>query len=154
MKCLVYKRNGSLWPANDDAEEAFSRLPNNDAFLVSYIRVRNPRHHNKYFAFIGEVYKNIPEEIDYVRHPKSGLIVKRWPTKRNFRKQMEMYAGHYEETITMKGDLRLEPKSIRYAELGEDKFSELHTGVKNVIGRIILPKMDMDVVEKAIESFY
>ena len=154
MKLFVYKQSGKLTPCTSDDKEKMGKMPKAEPFMISYIKVRNPRLHRLYFAFLDKVYTNIPETLEYVEHPKTGLVVKRWPEPVNFRKQMEIYAGHYTESITMKGELRLEAKSIKYEELDDIAFSDLYTGVKNVIGRIILPKMDMKLVEKEIEPFY
>lgn len=154
MKLFIYKKDGKLYPCTSEDKDKIGKMPVGEPCMISYTSIRNPRHHRLYMKFIDVVYQNVPESLEYVEHPKTKVMVKRWPTKDNFRKQMEMYAGYYEETVTMKGELQLQPKSIRYEKLDETAFSELHTNVKNVIGRIILPEMDMETVEQEIEPFY
>ena len=143
MNFYAYKINGTLKPATDADKQKVDKIAVGEPVRIKYTRIRNPRLHGKYFAFIGKVWDNLPEKYENY-----------WPTKRSFRKAMEMYAGHFEETVTLKGERRLEAKSIAYDKLDDVAFGELFTGVKNVIGKHILPDMDMNIVENEIEPFY
>lgn len=143
MRFYGYKYNGKIVPCTDEDKEKFNKLNNGKPLLFEHKRVRNELLHRKYFAFIGKVWDNLPEKYD-----------KHWPTKRSFRKAMEMYAGHFEETVSLKGERMLQPKSIAYGELDDIEFGDLFNGIKNVIGKHILPEMDMELVEKEISQFY
>lgn len=143
MKFNVYKKDGKLYPCSDKDKEAVNKLPVGEPIQIKYVEIRNPRHHGKYFAFINKVYENLPEKFE-----------RNWPDVDSFRRSMQMYAGYYEETISLKGETHLQPKSIAFDKLDEMAFSELHSKVKNVIGKHILPEMDMETVEKEIEPFY
>ena len=143
MKLFVYKQSGKLTPCTSDDKEKMGKLPKGEPFEIKYVEIRNVRHHRKYFAFIKTVYDNLPEKFD--RH---------WPDVDSFRRTMQMYAGYYDETISLKGETHLQPKSIAFDKLDEMAFSELHTKVKTVLGKHILPDMDMEVVEREIEQFY
>ena len=143
MKLWVFKHNGKLTPATSDDKDKIGKLPVGEPFLISYVKVRNPAHLRKYFAFLKAVYDNLPEKYE-----------QNWPDFESFRKGVQMYSGYFTETVTLKGDRMLIPKSIAYNELDEMAFSELHTKVKNFLGKHILPDMDMEVVEREIEQFY
>lgn len=143
MKFWVFKSGSKLVPCTSEDKESVAKLPAGEPFMISYVKVRNPKHHRLYFGFLNVVYQNLPEKFE-----------SNWPDFDSFRKAMQMYAGYYTETITLKGERRLEAKSIKYEELDEMEFSELHTRIKNFIGKHILPEMDIDIVEKSIEQFY
>jgi len=143
MKINVFKSGSKLVPCTSEDKDKIGKLPKAEPIQIKYIEIRNPRHHRKYFAFIKKVYDNLPEQFD-----------KNWPDAGSFRRSMQMYAGYYEETISLKGETHLQPKSIAFDKLDEMAFSELHTRVKNVIGKHILPEMDMETVEREIEQFY
>ena len=143
MKLFVYKQSGKLTPCTSEDKEKMGKLPKGEPFEIKYTEIRNVRHHRKYFQFIKTVYDNLPEKFD--RH---------WPDVDSFRRTMQMYAGYYDETISLKGEAHLQPKSIAFDKLDETAFSELHSKVKNVIGKHILPDMDMEIVEREIEQFY
>lgn len=140
MKFWVQKHNGKLWPHNIEDQIKVNKLPL-DPVLMRYTQVRNPKLHRKYFAFINKVYHNLPEKFD-----------DNWPTQRSFRKEMEMHAGHYEMTVNLKGERSMQPKSISYEDLDEMAFQDLYTGVKNVIGRHIMPYVED--VEQELANFY
>jgi hypothetical protein len=143
MKFWTVKQSGKLIPADVEDQIAMNKLPVGEPLLIKYVQVRNGKHHRKYFKFMAVVYENLPEHLEG-----------NYPTVDSFRKAMEMYAGHFVETITLRGERQLQPKSIKYEELDEMAFSDLHNGVKNVIGKWILKDVDMDIFEKEIERFY
>lgn len=141
MKFWTQKKQGKLYPLDVEDQVKINKLPL-EPILITYTKVRNPNHHRKYFAFIGKVYRNLPEKFDG-----------NWPTRRSFRKAMEMYAGHFVETVSLKGERVLQPKSIEYEKLDEMAFSELHTNVKNVIGKHIMPYVG-EVEQEIANNFY
>ena len=143
MKLFVFKQDGKLIPCTSEDKEKLNKMPVGEPFMISYVKVRNIYHHRKYFAFIKAVYDNLPERFD-----------EHFPDVEAFRKSCQMYAGYYVETISLKGDRHLQPKSISFEELDETAFSELHTKVKNVIGKHFLPEINMDVFESEIGSYY
>lgn len=143
MKLFVFKSGSKLVPATSEDKDKIGKLPKAEPFQIKYVEVRNVRHHRKYFAFIKAVYENLPEKFD-----------RNWPDVDSFRRSMQMYAGYYDETISLKGETHLQPKSIAFDKLDETAFSELHSKVKNVLGKHILPEMDMEVFEREIEQFY
>jgi len=142
MKIWVQKKEGKLFPCDVEDQIAINKLTR-EPIQVVIKESRNPRHHRKYFAFIKTVFDNLPEKFE-----------KNWSDVEVFRRTMQMYAGYYDETISLKGETHLQPKSIAFDKLDETGFSELHTKVKNVIGKHILPEMDMEIFENEINQFY
>lgn len=143
MKFFAFKQSGRLVPCTSEDKEKFDKLPKGEPFQLKYVEVRNVRHHRLYFQFIKTVYENLPEKFD-----------NHWSDVDSFRRAMQMYAGYYDETLSLKGERHLQPKSIAFDKLDETAFGELHSKVKNVIGKHIMPDMDMEIVETAIEQFY
>ncbi|MCP9290038.1 DUF1367 family protein [Gracilimonas sediminicola] len=123
MKLWVSKQSGKLFPVDVEAQVRMNKLPAGEPIMIKYSKVRNPRHHRKYFAFFNKVYENLPEHLE-----------SNWPDVNSFRKAMEMYSGFFTETINLKGERFLMPKSIAYEKLDEMAFSELHNKVKTTIG--------------------
>ena len=143
MKIFIFKTGSKLVPSTSEDKDKIAKLPAGEPFQIKYVEIRNIRHHRKYFQFIKTVFENLPEKYD-----------NHWPDVETFRRSMQMYAGYYDETISLKGETHLQPKSIAFDKLDETAFSELHSKVKNIIGKHILPDMDMEVVEREIEQFY
>jgi hypothetical protein len=42
-------------------------------------------------------------------------------------------AGFYEQTFTLKGELKLEAKSIKFAKMEQDEFEDLYSKTINVL---------------------
>ena len=143
MKIWAVKKEGKLFPANVEDQVKINKLPAGEPIMIKFTKVRNPYHHRKYFAFINTVYQNLPHKFDNY-----------WPDVDSFRKAMQMYAGYYTETVSLKGETHLQPKSIKFEELDEMGFTELHNKVKSIIGTKILPEMDMETFEQEIQSYY
>ena len=143
MKLFVFKSGSKLIPCTSEDKDKIANMPVGEPFQIRYVEIRNVRHHRLYFAFINKVFQNLPEKFD-----------KNWPDVESFRRSMQMYAGYYDETISLKGETHLQPKSIAFDKLDETAFSELHSKVRNVIGKHILPEMDMEVFDREIEQFY
>ena len=143
MKIFVYKKSGNLTPCTQDDKDKIAKMPSGEPFQIKYVEIRNVKHHRLYFQFINKVYQNLPEKFD-----------KNWPDVDSFRRAMQTYAGYYVETISLKGETHLQPKSIAFDKLDETAFSELHSKVRNVIGKHILPEMDMDVFDRELQEFY
>jgi hypothetical protein len=143
MKVWVFKSGSKLVPCTSDDKDKIAKLPKGEPFMISYTKVRNPYHLRKYFAFLKAVYNNLPERYE-----------ENFPDFESFRKSVQMYAGYYTETISLKGERLLMPKSIAYNELDEMAFSDLHSKVKTFIGTKLLPEFDMQAVEREIDDFY
>lgn len=142
MKFWAQKKSGKLFPYKVEDQVKINKLPL-EPILITYTKVRNPEHHRKYFAFIDAVYRNLPERFD-----------NHWPDRESFRKGMQMYAGYFVETVTLKGERHLQPKSIKFEELDEMGFTDLHNKVKDVIGKYIMPYVEDVNAESQIASFY
>jgi hypothetical protein len=139
MKFLAYKHDDVLMPYDEEALEAIKKLPK-EPIMISYTKVRSPQLHRWYFKFISVVYENLPESFDG-----------KYPNKETFRKQMEMYAGHFETTINLKGEEMIMPKSIAFDKLDDIEFRDLITNIKNLIGKHIMPTME---IENEVNQFY
>lgn len=141
MTFWTQKKDGKLYPLEVEDQVKMNKLPL-EPVLIKYTAVRNPKFHRLYFKFIDTVYRNLPEKYD-----------QNWPNKRSFRKAMEMYAGHFEETVSLKGERMLQPKSIAYDKLDQTAFEDLYSSVKDIVGKHIMPYID-EVENEIANNFY
>lgn len=141
MNIWLFKKESALYPYSDEDKRKIDKIYKDEPVMVKHVRVRNPKLHRLYFAFMNLCYENLPESLE-----------KNYPSFNAFRKSIEMYAGHYEETISLKGDRVLIHKSIRYEELDDTAFQELYKNVKAVIGKHFLP--NIEDYDREIEMFY
>lgn len=144
MKITLLKNTAkTLTPDSEHNEELFEKIGQGEVVTCEIKKVRNIRLHRKYFALIRMVYDNLPEHLD-----------DNYPSIYTFRKQLEMYAGHIETFISLKGETMLMPKSIKYESLDGKAFEELFESVLQIIQKHIMPELSRDVVDSEIMSFF
>ena len=117
MKTILHKTTVSrmgdysgvvFLPAMDD----LSDLP--DGELVAELdKKRNPANHRRYWSFINQTF-DMQEDFDNVEQ---------------WRKYIQMKAGHYEAVVTPKGETMYWPKSISWESIEEGEFKQLFNQV-------------------------
>ena len=55
-----------------------------------------------------------------------------------FRKDITILAGHYEQTVRLDGETRVEAKSIAFGNMTEDEFEDLYSKTIDVIIKYVL----------------
>lgn len=142
MKITLLKYENSLKADTSEAEDQLAKIGNMERVNCNVQKIRNPQLHRKYFAFINIVWENLPEHLE-----------EHFPSKDTLRKSLQMYAGHYDECVSLKGQRILMPRSIAYNELDELQFKELYDAVLQVVRKHIIPELDDSTINK-MEEFY
>ena len=122
---LIKLPNGDLRPATDDGREKVRRWKVGDWVSCEVRRPRSQKFHRLYFGLLSMVYEN------------SEWCEEAYPTLELFREAVQMQAGAYEETQSLKGTKRYRPKSIAFHTMGEDEFGALFDRVVDIVIRCI-----------------
>jgi hypothetical protein len=112
------------------------RLGSGEMALVDLIFPRNPKFHRKFFALLGVGY-------DAWEPGRKHKTYKGKPIAKNFdqfREDVIILAGYYDQTFTLRGDMRLKAQSIRFSKMNQDQFEELYSAVADVLLREVLTK--------------
>ena len=72
------------------------------------------------------------------------------PSFERFRKDVTILAGYCKATYKYDGSVVLEAESLRWSEMDELKFAELYQKTITVILEKILPGVDKDELENAV----
>ena len=113
-------------------------------------KVRNYRFLKKYFALLKIGFDNwTPGLIN----SKYGIPEKNF---KRFRADLTILAGYYETTIRLDGSVRVEPKSISFAGMEEEEFSELYSKtidvlIKHVYNASMTPEEIDETVNKYLQ---
>ena len=119
----------ALMPAHQQDLEAIKSLPNNVPLRVKVTRMRNVQFHRKWWALVNYAYDCwTPDESNQVGEKNFD----------RFRKDIIILAGFYERYVRLNGETRIEPKSISFASMSEDEFSDLYTKTVDVIIKHVL----------------
>ena len=143
MKLLVINTPRGLVPLGDDDYEQKRKLKLGETYSVEVKVVRNVDFHRKYFALIAYAWEFLNEQE-----------TERFKTKENFRKYIEIAAGHCDVIFHPRLQEFVEiPKSIAFAKMDNTAFSDLYGRVKDVIFSIIGDRVTQEEFERLLIDF-
>ena len=142
MKIHLKKTHKGLVPASQNDQELFEKLSSKKTLRANIVVPRNYKFHKKFFAMIGVVWDNLPENLT------TG-----YGKKDNFRYELTMRAGFREQWITHKGAPMWRPESISFAKMSEEDFSELYNKVLDDVVQNFIPGLEKTALENEIMSF-
>ena len=143
MKLLVVSTPRGLVPLGDDDYEEKKKLKLGQTYSVEVKVARNVDFHRKYFALISYAWEFLDEkEADTFK------------TKENFRKYLEISAGHCDVIFHPRLREFVEiPKSISFSKMDNAEFSILYERVKDVIFSIIGNRVSKQEFERLLLDF-
>lgn len=143
MRLLVVNTPRGLIPFGDDDYEEKKKLKIGQAYTMEVKIARNVDFHRKYFAMIAYAWEYLNE-----------VEVERFKTKDNFRKYLEIAAGHCEVFYHPRLQEFVEiPKSISFGSMDNAEFSDLYDRVKNAVFSIIGSRVSEKEFEHLLLDF-
>lgn len=143
MKLLVINTPRGLVPMGDDDFDEKKKLKLGQTYSVEIKVARNVDFHRKYFALIAYAWEFLNEQE-----------TARFKSKDNFRKYLEMAAGHCDVIYHPRLQEFVEiPKSISFGSMDNTAFSELYERVKDVIFSIIGDRVTREEFERLLIDF-
>ena len=143
MKLLVINTPRGLVPLGDDDYDEKKKLKLGQTYSVEVKVARNVDFHRKYFALISYAWEFLNEQE-----------TERFRTKENFRKYVEVAAGHCDVIFHPRLQEYVEiPKSISFGKMDNAEFSDLYKRVKDVIFSIIGNRVTQDQFERLLLDF-
>jgi hypothetical protein len=143
MKLLVVNTPRGLVPLGDDDYEEKKKLKLGQTYSVEVKVARNVDFHRKYFALVAYAWEFLNEQEE-----------ERFKTKDNFRKYLEMAAGHCDVIFHPRLQEFVEiPKSISFGSMDNTAFSGLYERVKDVIFSIIGDRVTREEFERLLVDF-
>ena len=136
-----------LIPYDEAAAEFVRKCKTGELLHSDYKRVRNYKFHRKYFALIKFAFDQW--------EPKGELTYKGEPVTKNmnrFRKDIAILSGFFETTVNLKGEVRLEAKSISFAQMDEIEFEQLYNTTINVVLSRILTRYTRKDLDEVVEN--
>ncbi len=135
MELLLTKLpNGCLAPADEDAVEWLSKTKTGSAVRAKVSRVRNYPYLQKFHCLVRlafDIWSETCEPMEYRGQPVT-------PNVDRFRKELIILAGYYTAHYSTNGEVRLEAKSISFANMSEEEFQTVFSRCIDVVLRKIL----------------
>lgn len=143
MKFLVINTPHGLVPYGDEDYEEKKKLKDGTTYSVEIKVARNLDFHRKYFAMISYAW-------DFLNEAETATF----RTKENFRKYLEISAGHCEVIYHPRLQEFVEiPKSISFGSMDNTEFDNLYQRVKDVVFSLIGGRVSEDEFERLVLDF-
>lgn len=132
-------------PVTDQDVEIVTKHKLGDVIRADFKKMRNPKFHKKFFALLNIGFDAWePEETD----SKHGPVEKNFD---QFREDVTILAGYYEQHVRLDGSIRTVAKSISFGNMDEIEFGKLYNAVINVLLKRVLKNYTREDVDEVID---
>ena len=153
MKFLTFIKlaNGLFAPDGDPSREFCAKVKVGQSLSAEFKKDRGYKFHQKFFGLVDVLYDVWSETCPQVEYKGQPVL----PEKRRFRGDLIIMAGFYRSVFNFRGEVRLEPESISFASMDQERFEKLYSAVINVgLTKILREDMDeqklRDLVDQVI----
>ena len=133
---LIKSPAGYLVPMTEEEAEKLKRFKAGSVIRADFSEMRNGRFFRKWWVlaqFAFDVWSETTPEREY-----KGVRV--LPDFERFRGDLTIMAGFYRPVFAANGEIRLEPESLKWSRMDEERFEKLYSATINVILQKLLPK--------------
>lgn len=131
--CIKNSR-GDFVPMNEEEHEKTKKIKAGAVTEVRIVKKRNLKFFRKFFLLRNFLFDIWEEGRPEVRH--RGVIIQ--GNKERFRKDLLIMAGYYDVIVNVRGETRLEAKSMAWDSMDEDVFERLYSACIDVgLSRIV-----------------
>lgn len=143
MNCFFTKTpGGALAPADSETVAFLASLKIGQGLRADVKRARNIQQHRRLFALFNFAFDlwDAPQ-LEYEGQP----VAKNFD---RFRKDVTILAGFYDAVTNLRGEVRLEAKSLAFHNMGEEEFQRVYRAVLGVVWERILKAKGYESQEK------
>jgi len=145
MKIQMIKQPGGVFcPASDLEAEKLTKFRTGEQYEVEIKLTRNAAFHRKVFAFFNFCFAHWRGDNEFQCEQKQFDV---------FRDHLTVLAGFYDEFYGIKGDLRIEAKSISYGKMSQEEFELLYNALINAAIKHIFPNADQNTINQLYNFF-
>ena len=137
---------GALIPADPGATAFIEKLKMGGGVRAKITKVRNIGFHRKFFALLNIGF----EAWETPEGEYGGMKVEK--EFERFRKDVTILAGYFTPVYNMRGEVRLEAKSIGFGSMEQDEFEAVYSAVANVLLRKVLKNYTRDDLDRVVEN--
>jgi hypothetical protein len=120
-------------PADDEAQECMKHFPLGSVGRLDVKLMRNYQFFKKWWALVKLGFDYWAESCHPTEY-KGQLVL---PNFQRFRKDVTIMAGFYEPTWNLKGEMRVEAESLAWANMSEERFTELYDATIRVLLQMV-----------------
>lgn len=114
---MIKQPGGLLCPASDMELEKLNKFKTGEQYVIEIKLSRNPGFHRKVFAFFQFCFHHWKGDNEFQSESKQFDV---------FRNNLTVLAGYYEQYFNIKGELRIEAKSLSFSSMEQGEFEECY----------------------------
>lgn len=151
MKVYFRKvQGGVLVPDNEETAAWLQKKKPGTVLAGEFSQPRNYQFLKKMMALFGCCFDYFKDNQDWAVEYKGQKVE---PSFDLFRKQLTILAGHYEATYSINGEIRLEAKSLSFANASEEEVERIYSDVINAaIKHVFKLTIDEALLRKMVDD--
>lgn len=118
-----------LIPADDESREWFAKKKLGSTIQVDATEMRNGAFFRKWWSLVKLGYDYWSDDAATIEF--KGERVQ--PDFDRFRKDVTISAGFYYPVVNLKGEVRIEPESLKWSQMTEERFTQLYDATIQVL---------------------
>lgn len=147
MEINLVKGESGFIPFDPESEEFFEKKDIGDFFSADITKPRNNQFHKKFFALLKVAYPHWkPAELS----TEYGIVEKSFS---QFRKDLTILAGYYDQVFRLDNSVRIEAKSISFGAMEEEDFKVFYDRIIDVLIKHVLIGWTIEEVDREIGGF-
>jgi len=141
---FIKAAGGSLIPNDDFDAEKMVKFKTGEVYEVDIKLSRNPAFHRKVFAFFNFCFAHWKGNNEFQCEQKQFDV---------FRANLTVLAGYYDSFYSIKGEPRIEAKSISYSSMKQEDFEMLYSALIQAALKNIFKTADNNTYNQLIGFF-
>ena len=130
MTELLFQKGATgLIPACEEAAEWLRKKKIGATILVEPREPRNGAFFKKWWALVELGYGYWKDSVVTIEFRGERVL----PEFNRFRKDVTILAGFYYSVVNLKGEVRIEPESLKWASMSEETFTKLYDATIQVL---------------------
>ncbi len=148
---LMKAPGGYLVPCDEQSRETIAKWKLGQGVNAKVTKARDITRHRKFFAMLNLGFDAWEPPLPEVHADgyRGMPITKNFD---RFRMEVLILAGFYTPVYSMKGEIRLEAKSMAFANMDQDEFERVYSAVADVLLQKILKTYTRDDLDRVIEE--
>lgn len=129
MDLIFQKGATGLIPACSEATEWLAKKKLGATIAVEPHEMRNGAFHRKWFGLVQLAFDYWSESAATIEYRGVPVL----PEFERFRKDVTISAGFYYPVVNLKGEVRIEAESLKWASMSEERFTKLFDATIQVL---------------------
>lgn len=126
---------GAFIPATEEDAEKARRFKVGECTKFDAAQMRNGRFFRKWWLLAKVAFDAASETMPGAEYKGRRVL----PDFGRFRKDLTIMAGFYRPVFNARGEMRLEPESLKWGSMTEERFEQLYQASINAILQKVLP---------------